>query len=183
MSIFSLLTPSDIPAVLTLQQANLKPNLTEEQRKAQGFLTIQHSPALLEEMNADAPSIVAKVDHEIAGFCLAMTRKFEKSIPILIPMFELIDQLEYENKQLKDYQYIVVGQVCVGNGFRGQGIFDGLYAQYKDVYAGKYELAVTEIAALNTRSMAAHQRVGFKFLHQYTAPDGQVWNIVTWNWK
>jgi hypothetical protein len=173
----------DIQAVLALQSANLHDHLSKEQIATQGFLTISHSLELLEKMSKASPQIIAKANDLIVGFCLSMTQEFENEIPILIPMFETMNNVSYQNKQLKEYNYITVGQVCVADSFRGQRIFDGLYSSFRKQFETEYEMAVTEISIRNTRSLAAHQRVGFVPLEHYTAPNGEVWQIVVWDWR
>ena len=149
----------EIVEILDLQRINLLPNLKPDDLM-QGFLTVSHTEELLTKMNAAEPSIIAKQENTLAGFCLAMTKDFRNDIPILIPMFDLFDELTY-HKSLSECNYIVVGQVCVAQKFRGKGIFDGMYEAFKDQYKSKYDFAITEIAKRNTRSFQAHLRVGF----------------------
>ena len=174
---------NDLKAVLALQSANLHDHLSKEQIASQGFLTISHSLELLEKMSKVSAQIIAKANEKIVGFCLSMTQEFENEIPILIPMFETMNNVSYQNKQLKEYNYITVGQVCVADGFRGQRIFDGLYSSFRNQFETKYEMAMTEIALRNIRSLAAHQRVGFVPIQQYTVPNGEVWQMVVWDWR
>ena len=174
---------NDLKAILALQSANLHDHLSKEKIETEGFLTISHGLELLENMSNVSPQIIAKANEQIVGFCLSMTQEFENEIPILIPMFETMNNVSYQNKKLKEYDYITVGQVCVAEGFRGQHIFDGLYSAFKNEFSANYEMAVTEISLRNSRSLAAHQRVGFVPLEQYTAPNGEVWQIVAWDWR
>jgi len=174
---------NDLKAILALQSANLHDHLSKEQIETEGFLTISHSLELLEIMSKASPQIIAKANEQIVGFCLSMTQEFENEIPILIPMFETMNNVSYQNKTLKEYNYITVGQVCVADGFRGQRIFDGLYSSFQKQFDTDYEMAVTEISLRNTRSLAAHKRVGFVPLEQYTAPNGEIWQIVVWDWR
>ncbi len=173
----------DLEAIIALQSVNLQHNLSDEQRKSQGFLTISHSFDLLNRMNNNSSNILAKANDLIVGFCLSMTQAFEQDIPILIPMFKTMNSVVFQDKILKEYKYITVGQVCVGEGFRGQGVFEGLYKAFREQFENDYEMAMTEIALRNTRSLAAHKRVGFVPLEQYTAPDGEVWQMVVWDWR
>ena len=39
------------------------------------------------------------------------------------------------------------------------------YAKHKELMAKEFEVVITEIALRNTRSMAAHKRVGFETIH------------------
>lgn len=83
---------------------------------------------------------------------------------------------------MSDYHYIVVGQVCVGNDYRGKGLFDECYNAYKDYFKSRYAFAITEIASINLRSMNAHNRIGFEVIHNYTDSSGVEWNVVVWDW-
>lgn len=174
---------ADCEAIIALQTANLQQNLNEEQIQTQGFLTISHSQALLEKMSEASAQIIAKANDQIVGFCLSMTQEFEHDIPILVPMFDAFNQIEYQDKKLKNLSYITVGQVCVASTHRSKGIFDGLYNTFREIFEKDYAMAVTEISVRNRRSLSAHARVGFKPLHQYTAPTGEVWQIVVWDWR
>jgi predicted GNAT superfamily acetyltransferase len=126
---------------------------------------------------------VAKEGDRIVAYLLAMTQRSKSAIPVLIPMFEMFDELFYNGKRIADQEYIVVGQVCIDKSYRGKGILDRCYASYKDHYSKKYSFAITEIATDNTRSLAAHKRVGFEKVQTYAAPDGVAWEIVVWNWR
>jgi hypothetical protein len=97
-------------------------------------------------------------------------------------MFNTFDKLEYKTKPLKHYNYIVVGQVCIAKEYRGVGIFDGMYKEYKNLLSKKYDFALTEIDTTNLRSINAHKRIGFELLHNYTSTDGKNWDIIIWDW-
>ena len=90
--------------------------------------------------------------------------------------------LTWQNKPIGSQRYYAMGQVCVAEGYRGQGVFDGLYAKHKELLSGQYDLCVTEIAVRNTRSIRAHERVGFQTIHTYT-DDSELWNVVLWDFR
>jgi RimJ/RimL family protein N-acetyltransferase len=46
----------------------------------------------------------------------------------------------------------------------------------------KYDFVITEIATHNTRSLRAHEKVGFRLLHNYTDATDE-WDVVLWNWQ
>ena len=173
---------SDLFKILQLQQCNLPAQLSSEVIADQGFVTVEHSLEMLQRMHRAAPSILAYDGTALAGYALAMTRDFGQDIPVLVPMFELLDNLMWDGRRLGDLRYIVVGQVCVAAPYRGQGVFDGLYRVYSRYYRDQYEVLVTEIATRNTRSLAAHKRIGFEIIHHFQAPDGENWEIVLWDW-
>ncbi len=72
-----------------------------------------------------------------------------------------------------------MGQICVAEGYRGTGIFDGLYRTLTNTYRGRYDFTVTEVAQRNTRSLRAHERIGFRTLHTYSdATAGEIWRVI-----
>ncbi len=177
---FTVITTDDeIEQVLALQQRNLNKNISAETAQNQGFVTVVHNFDLLSRMNAAEGQIIAKDGAKVVGYALVMPTSFQDDIPVLKAMFEMLDNLSYEGKLIKDYAYYAMGQICVAEEYRGMGVFDGLYALHKERLGGKYDLCVTEIAKRNTRSMAAHQRVGFQVIHEYfdtTYPE--LWEVV-----
>jgi hypothetical protein len=175
---------TELRQILALQQQNLAVNLTAEQIQTQGFVTLVHSLPLLQKMHLHAPSIIAKDGETLAGYCLAMTKELKADIPLLIPMFDTIETLNFHDVSLKDIPYIVVGQVCVAAAYRGQGTLEGMYQAYKKQYSHLYSFAITEIAHRNKRSLQAHKKVGFQTLLAYLSPDDQqIWEIVLWDWR
>jgi len=175
-------TQEELEQILALQKQNLAVRLTVEEITAQGFVTVSHRYEDLYKMNEREAHVIAKDNDRVIAYLLAMTVHARFDIPILRPMFEMFEEVMYQQKKIADYNYMVVGQVCVAAGYRGQGIFDACYAAYKNYYKDKYDFAITEIATRNQRSLNAHKRVGFKTIHTYIAPDGEEWNIVLWEW-
>ena len=74
-----------------------------------------------------------------------------------------------------------MGQVCIAAAYRGQGVFDMLYKKHKEIFSGKYDVVITDIATRNTRSLRAHARVGFKTIATYT-DELDEWAVVVWDW-
>jgi hypothetical protein len=174
---------SDLFEITKLQKINLFENLSLEERKDQGFLTVCHSLNQLKKMSSYEPHLIAKDNQILAGFLLAMTKNSKNDIPILIPMFNLFEKITFKENLISEYNYIVVGQVCIGKEYRRQGILDNSYMAYKDYFESKYDFAITEIATTNKRSLNAHKRVGFKEIHKYTDFQNTEWSIVIWDWK
>ncbi|WP_240347928.1 GNAT family N-acetyltransferase [Longitalea arenae] len=175
-------TGSDLEQILALQQQNLVAGLSADQIASQGFVTVSHRYEDLQKMNEIESHVIAKDNDQVVAYILAMTARSRYDIPLLLPMFELFEQLNYRHRKIADYRYMVVGQVCVAADYRGKGVFDGCYAAYKDHFKHKYDFAITEIATRNLRSINAHKRIGFETVHEYVAPDGEAWAVVLWNW-
>lgn len=174
---------NDLKGILSLQAKNLTKSLSENEISNQGFVTIEHSFDLIKKLNNTERHIVAKVNDNIVGYVLSMTKNARLEIPILYPMFEIFDKTVYNDKSISENNYIIVGQVCVDKDFRGQGIFDNCYKAYKEFHKDKYDFAITEIAQTNIRSLNAHKRIGFSELTFYNDPNNTTWIVVVWDWK
>ena len=168
--------------ILNLQKRNLAVNLDEEEVRSQGFVTVLHSLGDLQKMNDIERHVIAVDDGRVVAYLLAMTPASKNDIPVLVPMFEVIESIVYAGEPLAASGYIVVGQACVDKPYRGQGVFDNIYQHYAQCFRDRYRYVITEIDAANTRSLRAHQRVGFETIREYTAPNGVSWHIVLWNW-
>jgi hypothetical protein len=169
--------------ILDLQKRNLLTNLHEDEMRTHGFVTVLHSIEDLRKMNAIERHVIAVENEKVVAYLLAMTQASRNDIPVLLPMFDMIETIVFQGRPLSASSYIVVGQACVDKAFRGQGVFDAIYAHYARCFRQQYEYVITEIDAMNTRSLRAHDRVGFKIIHTYTAPNGVKWHIVLWHWN
>lgn len=172
-------SPQDVEKILRLQALNHASALDDDTKSDQGFLTVRHEPEVLLRMNQFYPSVIAKSGDELAGYCLVMPREFANDIPILAPMFALLETLHWRGQPLNDWRWFVMGQVCVAGAFRGQGVFDGLYDTLKQVCRADFDVVVTEISTRNTRSLRAHERAGFQIMHTYEDESAQEqWVVV-----
>lgn len=170
----------EVRQILELQAANLPSALTPDRLASQGFVTVRHDRAVLERMNETAPGIIARDGDRVVGYALVMPRAFASDVPILQPLFQMLDALSWRGALLRDQpRWFVMGQVCVSEGYRGRGIFDGLYRTMADTYRDRYDFTVTEVAARNTRSLRAHARAGFQTLQCYAdATTGERWHVI-----
>ncbi|MCU0755249.1 MAG: GNAT family N-acetyltransferase [Xanthomonadales bacterium] len=178
-------TPQEVEQILALQALNHRDHVDADTAAREGFTSVRHDPAVLQAMNRSHPSAVAWSDEQLAGYCLMMPREFRDRVPLLEPMFTLLDQLSWRGVRLAaDSRWFVMGQVCVAREFRGQGVFDGVYAALRQAWSAQYDYTVTEISQRNPRSLRAHRRVGFETLHCYADPiSGEPWEVVVWDWR
>ncbi|MBC8155434.1 MAG: GNAT family N-acetyltransferase [Bacteroidetes bacterium] len=175
-------TPADLQGILTLQAANQKAALSADYQKEQGFVTLTHTPDMLHQMSEAAPQIIAKDGNTVVGYALTLLPSVKDVVPALEPLFDQFDQVTYDGKCISEYPYYMMGQICVDEAYRGQGLFDGLYATHRQRFAGQYELLVTDIAIRNTRSRRAHQRVGFQETQTFEDSLDR-WVVVVWDWR
>lgn len=147
--------------------------------------TVRHDFDVLLAMNRESPSVIAKSGEQVCGYCLMMPRTFRSRVPELDPMFETLEQLAWRGVRLaSSSRWFVMGQVCVAAGFRGRGVFDGMYRTLRDVYSADFDWVITEISHRNGRSLRAHRRVGFQTLLCHDAPAAaERWEVVVWDWS
>lgn len=172
----------DLRQIMDLQRQNLYKNTPVEYQKDQGFTTVEHSFEVLTEMNNALPQIIAKDGDILVGYALVMPRTFGQLVPELVPMFDIVAELDWQGKTIGEQRFYVMGQICVAQSHRGQGIFDGLYAAHKKHFSADFDICVTEVAVRNTRSQRAHERVGFRTIYTYEDYT-DVWNVVVWDWN
>ncbi|MEX0315975.1 MAG: GNAT family N-acetyltransferase [Allomuricauda sp.] len=166
-------TFNHLEQILELQQQNLPKNLTAKERKQEGFLTVEHSLSILQEMNDECGHIVALENDKVVAYALCMHPKFAESIEVLKPMFHEINHIVKD----KD-NYMVMGQICVAKSHRGKGLFRSLYKTMKEKLPDGFDTIITEVDAKNERSVNAHKAVGFSELKKYSS-DGKDWLLIT----
>ena len=107
-------TEKELVQILRLQQENLYRNVSNEEKLAEGFVTVEHSYELLKEMNDVCPHTIAIDDQgNLAGYALSMHPSFRDKIDVLKPMFEVIDPLIASEEK-----YMLMGQICVSKNHR-----------------------------------------------------------------
>jgi ribosomal protein S18 acetylase RimI-like enzyme len=177
----SMLTNELVDNLLSLQQLNLKNNIDVVTQQSQGYLSFPYTNPILQRMMCEEPQPIALAEGQVVGYALATTLNVCQTIDLMLPLLDMFNSLTFNGKPLNQYRYYVMGQVCVRAGYRGIGVFDALYAQHRNWFAERYDFVVTEIAADNLRSIAAHRRVGFQTLHRYfDAVSQKTWEVVIW---
>lgn len=174
-------TTAELQQILELQKQNLAQNLDQFEIESQGFVTVIHDLHVLQQMHDLAPSIIAKDKQEVVGYALVMLRECRQLCPTLEPMFKNLDLLKYRNRPVTDYNFYIMGQVCIDKKFRRTGLFDQLYQKHKEIYSGKFDFVITEVSMRNQRSLRAHQRVGFETINTYR-DELDEWAVVLWSW-
>ncbi|MEO9512385.1 MAG: GNAT family N-acetyltransferase [Flavobacteriaceae bacterium] len=165
-------TLQELQQILTLQQQNLPKSLSNAEKEQEGFLTVEHSFGILEEMNTACGHIIAVEHEKVIGYALCMHPKFCNSIEVLKSMFQEI------NKLLKTHHsYMVMGQICISKEYRGKGVFRGLYKTMKEKLPTGFDTIITEVDAKNQRSFQAHKAIGFTEIKRYTSGEKE-WSLI-----
>lgn len=174
--------PDDIRAILDLQFDNLRINLSPEEISSQGFVFVRHTYESLKAICDTEPAVVAKHKGSLAGYALCMSKVHSQNVPELKVLFEMLDNTYYEDEPLSKSTYIACGQICIAKPYRGQNLMKKLYHKMAELNK-KYRYCLTEVSSQNTRSLQAHYKVGFQNINQHPGENGEVWNIVLWDWN
>jgi L-amino acid N-acyltransferase YncA len=172
----------ELKGIQVLQQQNLRKYLTESEALEQGFVTAEYSIEFLQNMHRAAPSVIAVADGKVVGYSLVALKSIREEHILLADLFNTIDHTKYQSKDLSQSDYVVVGQLCVGKGFRGIGLVEKLYQYFKDCYSNEFEYCITDVAQENQRSLKAHQKRGFQVIDTLMY-GGFGWDIVLWDWN
>ncbi len=173
---------SILDQILALQAKNLPKNITVAEKDKEGFVSCEHDIDLLTRMNTPYPHVVALDEAHLAGYALVMLSEFRDDLPILRPMFERIDKINWNGCRLSSAAYFVMGQICIDKPFRGQGLFEHMYRYLKKCMSPDFQYCITEISTANKRSLRAHAKIGFETIETCYTPDGNSWEIVLWDW-
>ncbi len=182
MTICLAITDREIQEIRDLQEVNLKENVASENRLSEGFLTAKYDLDFLKSMNDLTPAIIAKQNGVLLGYALATDRSLLAQHPLLKDLSSQINKIPFGGKFIGDFDYLVVGQLCVAKEVRGLGLAQSLYAQFKATYENHYHFAVTDIDQANTASLRTHLKVGFEVVSTLRYGDRD-WHVVIWDWK
>ena len=135
----------------------MRAGLSAEEIKELGFITVRHSLEQLQAMQEQVPQILAVDGDRLGGFALVMPRELKNSIPVLVPMFEMLDTLQYQGTAVKDLRYYVMGN-CVGKRLPRARCFRQLYQAHREQLSQDFDYCITEVSTSNIRSMRAHRK-------------------------
>lgn len=173
------ITEQELDQILSLQSKNHYSQITKETKAKEGFVTVKHNLELLNTISGSYKHSIAKENENVVGYALIMLKQEGNKIKELIPMFEILDSQSFKGIGLLNYEYCVMGQVCIDKEYRGHGIFEKLYQNLRKQIQKKFSLLVTEISTSNLRSLRAHTNIGFLPIHQYK-DDLDEWVVVVW---
>jgi hypothetical protein len=177
-------TDQELHGILNLQRSNLRHNLSEKEMRTQGFVTLEYDLEFLKAMPAGNHHVIAKDGEEVIGYALLMDRSTNHLMTTGAGIFPIFHEIEYKGKKFRDINYVSVGQVCVDKNYAGQGLLKRMYDYYKESYQHVYDLAMTDIASQNLRSIRGHIKSGFEIVKTFVDPDAQEnWDIVVWDWR
>jgi len=172
---------AELEGIRKLQEENLRKYLSDEVAAKEGFVTAEYSIEFLKLMHESCASIIAKDNGELVGYALVSVKSIGHHHPLLAELFNAIETLHYKNKLLKECNYVVVGQLCVAKNYRGIGLAQQMYQQFKNALAEEFDYCITDVASNNQRSLKAHIKTGFEIIDSVNY-GGIGWDIVLWDW-
>jgi ribosomal protein S18 acetylase RimI-like enzyme len=174
-----LLREDEIEALLALQAENAVENIDAQTKAEQGFISFRYTPEIMRLKMSQAPQIIARDGDLIVGYALVTTLDVARQIPDFLPFLEKVRLLSDPSGPLEARKPYCIGQICVKSGYRGLGIVGALYQAHQTKLHPPFDCAITEIASDNTRSLAAHAKVGFDVIHTYYDDYSQKeWQVV-----
>jgi len=175
-------TDNELEQIVQLSHKNQKLYINAAEKEKEGFVTWEYSFDLLKKMQGQQPHVIVKDKDHLAGYALVALKEAGAFHKDLATMFKNLETVTYNDKLLSEYKYYVMGQVCVDKEYRGKGVFNMLYQQHKKLFKDRFDFVVTEISPNNTRSVRAHEKVGFKTIYTYKDSIDN-WNVVLWEWE
>ena len=175
---------AELEAIRALQEANLKGNLSPEEREREGFVTAVYSADFLQLMHDAEPSVIAvdEATGALVGYALAATREVAGKHDLLADLVRHVDELSHDSQLLANTDYCIVGQLCTRKGFRNRGVAQAMYQHYAEELRGKYRYLVTDIDEKNPMSLGLHLKAGFQVIGTLSF-DGASFNVVLWDWN
>ena len=174
--------PSEIQGIKNLQNACQINNISEEEAKSEGFVTATYTIDFLTHMNQCTPSVVALDQNQVVGYALVCDKQSYGHHPLLDDLFNQVDSLKFNGIELKNTNYILVGQLCVAKSHRGTGLVQRMYHHFKEKYANTYSYLITDVDERNVRSIKAHQKTGFEIIHTIFYGESN-WHVILWDWN
>ncbi len=165
-------TNEELKQILALQQKNLLENVSSTVQLKEGFVSARHDFAILKDMNDSCAHIIAKNGQKVVAYALCMHPKFRDKIELLRPMFQ-----EIASTVPSSTSFMVMGQICIDEDYRKQGVFRKLYETMKNRLQPEFDCIITSVDTKNRRSLEAHYAIGFSDLKTFSA-DNRDWKLI-----
>ncbi|MFD3778502.1 GNAT family N-acetyltransferase [Streptomyces sp. NPDC058612] len=151
-------TEADAPAMAALFAANHHDALTEEQRRAQGFVQGAFGEEALRAMARAGELLVADDAGRVAGLlALSAAADLPDPPPPVRALLDARDVLRWQGRPLRQVHWLLYGPVVVDAAFRGRGVARGLFTMAVAVAAqARAEAVVAFIEAGNAPSWRVH---------------------------
>jgi ribosomal protein S18 acetylase RimI-like enzyme len=174
-------TDEELVQIAELSAANLATNLSAETKQKEGFVTWVYPIEVLRTLHAVIPSVIVKDGDLVAGYAITLTKECVPVYPPLASTMAYVSSVPYKGRPLIDHRLYFMGQICIRERYRGQGVVDLLYPFHRQEFSGRYDLLITEISVNNPRSLKAHSKAGFQVIDRHHESN-EDWELVVWDW-
>lgn len=176
---------SDIPAILTLQVANLADNLSAAERKREGFVGIETTEAQLKMLILSRMVVAVHEGSQLVGYLIVATQDQARHFTAFLPLLRKFPKLRYREKALTTYKALIGVQGVVAKPYRSRGVAELLHRAGSQAWGSTYELLVSEASMNNTRSRHVHiDKIGWEPIHRHrkdAGVEGNDWLIIVYN--
>ena len=169
--------PHHFDLLVALQNKNLISALNETERK-EGFLSTAFTKEQFQLMDHLLGIIVCLENDIVCGYLCATTIEFNLAFPIPAAMIENCANLQYKDRPLNSYQYVVASPSCIDKNYRGKDIFVNLCKKLSAIIPAQYELTVSLVSTKNNTSLAAVKKIGLKPIQQFVKDGEEFWILV-----
>jgi ribosomal protein S18 acetylase RimI-like enzyme len=175
-------TEEEFAGIIELSKANLVSTLPVEIKAREGFVTWVYTKEVLQAIHAVIPSVIVKDEGTVVGYALSLSPACIDIYPPMAGTHKKVSTVSYKGIPLGRQRVYYCGQICVAEGYRGQGLVNMLYQFHREQFSSQFDRLVTEISTANPRSLKAHQKIGFQIIETHT-DDVDEWDIVLWDWE
>jgi len=181
VSVVRVTSDDELAGILSLHHENLLKNLTEEVKQREGYVTAEYDMELLKLMHSISPAVIAKDGDQVVGYVLVVTKGFYGKHALMDDLMNCVDKIAFQGEELKDVNYALCGQLCVGKNHRGLGLVQQMYDLFRQDLKAEYKYCVTDVAEGNPRSLKAHVKTGFQVIERIEY-DGVRFDVILWDW-
>lgn len=156
----------DFDGMVTLLDANLTRNLTDDQKR-DGFLSVRFTADQFAKMNDNLCVIVAVERGIVRAFLCASNVAFNEPFDLPRTMIDRFPKVLYRSKPLSDRQICIAGPTCIDSSWRGHGVLQSLYRCFLDIVPSQYELVTAFVSQDNPRSLRACEKLGMTVVDKF----------------
>lgn len=172
-------TMDDIDGILKLHNKYQIDSIKQEDKK-DGFVTTAFSKEQLRDIITQEQGIFLAIKNDkIIGYVMSASWQYWSKWSLFAYMIKNLSNLSYKGKILStknSYQY---GPVCIDKNHRGSGVLETLFDFALDSMEKRYEVLVTFINKINTRSYNAHKnKLGLEVLQEFEYNDNLYYELV-----
>ncbi|BDD02916.1 GNAT family N-acetyltransferase [Aureibacter tunicatorum] len=171
----------DLDQIINLQQTNLKRNVNLEKRKKDGYVTLETSEDVLQDMIKNELVIGAYENDKLVAYLICLEKaRLDVNLDALTELQKISKQIKINGKQLNDTKYCALESICIDKEYRSKGILPKLYEYASKQLGPKYDYAIGFIDQKNPRSYHSHvEKLGFLTIGTFDdSINKATWNIV-----